>query len=48
MADYILKKIDNELWKKVKKLAIDKNTTVKGLIVKFLEDSVSEHNKKCT
>ena len=39
---YLLIYEDEEMWKKIKKFAIDKNTTIKGLIIdaikKYLEE----------
>ena len=30
---YLLKDVDDEMWKAIKKIAIDKDTTIKGLII---------------
>jgi len=46
--DYILKNIDGNLWKDVKKLAIDKDKTVKDLILDLLfkEVNINKVEKK--
>ena len=40
MASYTLKNVDNNLWKQVKKLAIDKGLTIQALIVKLLQRAI--------
>ena len=40
--NYLLKDIDNELWKKIKKVAIDENTTVKELIINEFKKLLEE------
>ena len=43
MADYILKNVNNDLWKRIKKMAIDKEMTVKGLILYLLKRELTEY-----
>ena len=45
MADYILKGIDDKLWRKVKATAALQGMTVKKLIIKLLEKEVSKLRK---
>ena len=42
MKDYLLKNVDEEMWKKIKKIAVDKNTTIKGLIIAAFEKYIKE------
>lgn len=43
--DYLLRAIEDELWKKVKKLCIDRNITARQLIISLLEKEVEEEPK---
>ena len=43
MKAYLLKNIDEKLWKAIKKLAVDKDTTIKGLIVMAFERYIKEN-----
>lgn len=46
MADYLLKKVDNKLWKEIKKLAIDKGVTVKRLILDLLKAELKANKNR--
>jgi hypothetical protein len=45
MADYILKGIDEKLWRKVKAVAALQGMSVKDLIIKLLEKEAKKLNK---
>jgi hypothetical protein len=45
MTDYILRGIDEKLWRKVKAIAALQGMTVKELIIKLLEKEVTKLNK---
>jgi hypothetical protein len=45
MADYILKGIDDKLWREVKAVAALQGMTVKGLIIKLLEKEAKKLRK---
>jgi len=45
MADYILKGIDDQLWRKVKAVAALQGISVKDLIIKLLEKEVQKLQK---
>ena len=45
MADYILKGIDDKLWREVKAIAALQGMTVKDLIIKLLEIEVKKLKK---
>jgi hypothetical protein len=45
MADYILKGIDDNLWRKVKAVAALQGMSVKDLIIKLLEKETTKLNK---
>lgn len=40
MTDYILKKVDNDFWKEIKKLVANKETTIKALIIQLLKNEL--------
>jgi hypothetical protein len=40
--DYFLTKVDREFWKRVKQLALDKNTSIKGLILFLLKREINK------
>jgi len=42
MADYILKKVDDKLWHKVKVLVAMRGTTIRNLIIELLEKEVKK------
>ena len=42
VADYILKKVDDKLWHKVKVLVAMRGTTIRGLIIELLEKEVKK------
>ena len=46
MTDYTLKKIDSELWYKVKTLALKRRTSIKGLIIDLLKQEIEKEEKK--
>ena len=45
MADYILKGVDDKLWREVKAAAALRGMTVKDLIIKLLEKEVHKFRK---
>ncbi len=45
MADYILKGVDDKLWREVKATAALQGMTVKELIIKLLEKEVNKLKK---
>jgi hypothetical protein len=45
MADYILKGIDDQLWREVKAVAALRGLTVKDLIIKLLEKETKKLKK---
>lgn len=45
MADYILKNVNNELWKRIKKMAVDKELTIRKLIIDLLKDELRKMKK---
>ncbi len=45
MADYILKGIDDQLWREVKAIAALQGMTVKDLIIKLLEKETKKLKK---
>jgi hypothetical protein len=45
MADYILKEIDDKLWREIKALAALRGKTIKGLIIELLEKEVRKLKK---
>jgi predicted DNA-binding ribbon-helix-helix protein len=45
MADYILKGIDDQLWREVKAIAALQGMTVKDLIIKLLEKETRKLKK---
>ena len=42
MKGYLLLNVNDKLWKAIKKLAIDQDTTIKGLIIKGFEKQLIE------
>ena len=44
MADYTLKDIDSELWRKVKTLAAIKGITIKQLIINLLMRAIKDND----
>jgi len=45
MKSYILKNVDDELWKKVRMLAISEDITIRDLIIGLLEKKIKEETK---
>ena len=45
MADYTLKKIDNDFWHKVRIYCVTNNITIKDLIIKLLEKEIRKGEK---
>ena len=46
MASYVLKGVDNELWKRVKKAAIDKDVTIQTYVINLLQENIEKENQK--
>ncbi|MGC2424105.1 MAG: hypothetical protein WA666_07130 [Nitrospirota bacterium] len=45
MKSYLLRDIPDDLWKAIKLTAVEKDMTMKDLIIKFLEEGVKREGK---